>query len=603
MTLDDSQPRVLRFPAGTALKASHIDPGKYMACRLVAELADAWMAGAEADALTPATAARQSVVIRRLGEFLTADADRFLTLDGEGAEVARRLHDWESAMVNRFPPPSIHAKKLGMTLRNHVARHLQSNGLFDGVLSDWANSNVLDGRPYECVPLDEFSNSERLELEQTCRDIVRRTEQRLARGDAMLKVGKDPRDGGWDRVENVLWALRHLPYDGSFDAHISGKQRQLDARAVDLMSGVVRERTAAAPITAAVGAFLAPTDEYLLAIRVLLHLQAGWAPEESAQLRRDDIEYSDEAVRVKARKLRAPRIRWHTLDSPHQAPWGWKAGDLLRRSAHAMRHAHALTPDEPTFWVTPVQNARDRRPHDYPSFVLRPEFFNGKRSLRALIGRHGLSISKPYDMRRLRKTVKSARAVLLGTLNGAAGDDHSIEVFRNHYAQTTTVHTIAAQTVLRAQQRVLTRAVNGPTFIDAHAVELTENDADPELATLADSVYAESPVEQELTVAACRDPYNAPVGERGSLCHASPSMCLQCRNAVIFRDHLPRLVAYSVVLTNIEKSMAPIPFAETYGQQCANIDAVLAEFPDEQVEAARSLNHHLHRPFGQRAEQ
>jgi hypothetical protein len=100
-----------------------------VAARLVAELADAWMAGAKAEALTPATAARQSVVIRRLGEFLTEDADRFLTLSGDGTEVARRLHDWESEMVNRFPPPSVHAKKLGMTLRNHVARDLQSNGV------------------------------------------------------------------------------------------------------------------------------------------------------------------------------------------------------------------------------------------------------------------------------------------------------------------------------------------------------------------------------------------------------------------------------------------------------------------------------------------
>ena len=138
--------------------------------------------------------------------------------------------------------------------------------------------------------------------------------------------------------------------------------------------------------------------------------------------------------------------------------------------------------------------------------------------------------------------------------------------------------------------------------IDADAVELTKNAADPELATLAESVVTETPVEQELTVAACRDPYDGPVGEGGSLCHASPSMCLQCRNAVIFRDHLPRLVAYSTVLRNIEKSMAPIPFAETYGQQYVNIDAVLARFPDEQVEAARSLQHHVHRPFGQRAE-
>lgn len=603
MKIDDSHPRILRFAPGTALKASYIDPGKYVASRLMAELADSWMAGAEVDALTPATAARQSVVIRRLGEFLTEDADRFLTLNGDGADVVRRLHDWESAAVQKFPPPSIHAKKLGIALRNHVARHLLTHGLDSGVLADWANSNVLDGRPYECLPLDEFSNSERLELERTCRDIVRATEDRLRRGDELLESGTDPRTGGWDQVENLLWALRHLPYDTSFQHYLAGKQRQLDSRAIDLMSGVIRRRVNAPPIAAAAGAFLAPSDEYLLAIRILLHLQTGWAPEESAQLRREDIEYSDDTVRVRARKLRAQRVRWHTLDSPHQPPWGWKAGDLLRRATYAMRHAHALTPADPAFWMVPVQNARNRQPNEYPSFTLRPEYFMQDCSLRTLVERYALSISRPYDMRRLRKTVKSARAVLIGTLNGAAGDDHSIEVFRNHYAQTTTVHTIAAQTVLRAQQKVLDRARKGPTFVDADATTLAKNRADPELAVIADTVATESPLEQQLSITACRDPYQGPAGQAGTLCHASPSMCLQCRNAVIFRDHLPRLVAYRITLEEIERTMAPIPFAETYGQQRINLDAVLARFTDDQLDAARALKLDVHRPFGQRAEQ
>ncbi len=159
-------------------------------------------------------------------------------------------------------------------------------------------------------------------------------------------------------------------------------------------------------------------------------------------------------------------------------------------------------------------------------------------------------------MRRLRKTVKSARAALLGTLAGAAGgDDHSVEVFRGgHYAQTTTVHTIAAQTVLRAQNKVLHRASQGPTFVTATAAEIAQNPTPSEFTEIAASVAAETPTEQELTIAACRDPpLGAPFQEKGVLCHASPSMCLQCRNAIVFRDHLPRLIAYKEALDSIEK--------------------------------------------------
>ena len=222
MTPADREPRIIIFPPGWPMKSARISPSNYVATGLVAELADAWKEGAENLDLTPGTISRQAGVIRRVGEFFTDGADRFLTLSGDGAEVARRLHDWESAMVLRFPPPSMHAKGLGAELRNHVARYLQSHGLFDGVLAEWASGWVLDGRPRERLPLDEFSNAERLQLEQTCRTIVRDTEERLARGNALLKDGRDPRRHGWNRVENLLWALRNLPYDESFHVYLAG---------------------------------------------------------------------------------------------------------------------------------------------------------------------------------------------------------------------------------------------------------------------------------------------------------------------------------------------------------------------------------------------
>jgi len=79
-------------------------------------------------------------------------------------------------------------------------------------------------------------------------------------------------------------------------------------------------------------------------------------------------------------------------------------------------------------------------------------------------------------------------------------------------------------------------------------------------------------------------------------------MCLQCRNAVVFRDHLPRLVAYQGVLDEFEKNMPPTVFSEVYGQQKVNIAAIIAEFPTEWVDTARQADARLHRPLGQRAE-
>ncbi|SIK88582.1 Uncharacterised protein [Mycobacteroides abscessus subsp. abscessus] len=107
MTPDDREPRIALFPTGGPMKSARISPSDYVATQLVAELADAWKESAENLDLTPGTISRQAGVIRRVGEFLTDPADRFLTLSGDGADVARRLHDWVAArrvQQQRTPP-------------------------------------------------------------------------------------------------------------------------------------------------------------------------------------------------------------------------------------------------------------------------------------------------------------------------------------------------------------------------------------------------------------------------------------------------------------------------------------------------------------------
>lgn len=47
MTFDDREPRIVHFPPGGKMKSARIDPSKYVAARLVAELADVWKEAAE----------------------------------------------------------------------------------------------------------------------------------------------------------------------------------------------------------------------------------------------------------------------------------------------------------------------------------------------------------------------------------------------------------------------------------------------------------------------------------------------------------------------------------------------------------------------------
>ena len=607
MTSLNLKPRTVVFPAGGTLRTCTVNPADYVAARLISELADAWKARAEEFQLAPSTVSGRASTLRGVGEFLTEKSDRSLTLHtSRGAEVTERLHDWEKAMIKKYPRVSKQPKMVGYDIRGNVAYYLEANDLDNSWLSGWAESPVLDGSPLVEQPLDEFSNHERQQLESVCRQIIRDTEARLSRGDELLAAGSDPRRNGWDRVENVLWALRNLPYKRSYYVHLVGSQRQLDPAEVDLMSGRFVDPLLVnkPPLLIAVGAFLAPDPEFLLAVRVLLHLQTGWAPEETVLLRRRDVEFRDDSVRIRAPKNRAHRVRWHTLQTSSRQPWGWKAGDVLRRAADALRHVHALSPEDSSFWMTAAKVSPYHRAGEWPHWVVRPHTFGAVVSnLSELIRRRDLSISKPHDMRRLRKTVKSARAALLGTLGGAAGDDHSIEVFRDHYAQTTTVRTISAQTVIRAQQKVLKRAVEGPVLVTATARDVAAtDDGDPEVVRLATQVAQETATEQELTLSACRDPHDGPLSQPGELCHASPSMCLQCRNAVIFREHLPRLLAYENTLDSLKKTLPPIAYSEFYGQQTVNLKSVIDQFTADDVARARERAT-LHRPLGERAEQ
>lgn len=449
------------------------------------------------------------------------------------------------------------------------------------------------------LPLDEFSNRERLLLQRHLREIVREGEKLLALGDTLLAAGADPREHGWDRIGNLLWGIRHLPlregvpHTGVRHTVLSG--RDIAEHVRDATGITVAGRC---PQVAA-GRLLTPSDQHLAALRALIHLQTGWSPEETKWLTRDEVEFGDGDVRVRATKNRARRQRWYTLATGTDATSGWKAGDLFRRAQWAMRHAHALSPGQPWFWACGGKYSTIGA-EVTSNFSVRRCTFNGASSLGGLVRAHEIDISAPFDMRRLRKTVKSARAVLLGTLNGAAGDDHSVEVFRDHYLHTTTVHTIAARTVIRAQNKVLHRATTGPTLIPSEAATIASTTAGSPVGDLAASVAGERPSERDLTVAACTDPYRPPHGTDQQLCAGGPSMCLHCPNAVVFADHLPRLVRYHQVLLDQQKSLPPQQFHELYGQQLANLQDIINAFPIAQVEAAGRQDANVHIPLPER---
>lgn len=599
VTVLDLRPRVIDHGSvGTSLRRTVVDPRRYQASRLVAELADAWIGYSTAMNLSPGTAAGQAGAVRSVGRFLTSRADRTLSLSGSGGRVLERLHAWEQEVVAAFPPPSMRAKKLGGTIRRLVAYWLEDHELSENALASWSASGSLDGFGATARPLDEFSNAERLLLRDRFRQIVRDGERLLAYGDELYQTGQDPRVHGWGRLADCLWAARNLavgdyPHPWGPDALSAAEVAEI----VRVATGVDISRPRQ-PLMGAVRRLVAPDADHLSALRCLVHLETGWAPEQSKWLRRGDVEFTDGQVQIRTVKNRAHRVRFATLTVHEPGGWGWRAGDLLARARHAMRHAWAMAPDADWFWTCgggPGANSITIS----PEFGLRRCTFDGRFGLGGLVRAYDIDVTAPYDLRRIRKTVKSARAVLLGTLNGAAGDDQTVEVYRNHYLPTSTVHTIAAQTVISAQHKVLDRAL-GPTLVTGPASRIAGQTGDEDLSHVAETVESETPADQELAITGCRDPYDPPSSGSTGVCMDAPTLCLRCPNAIIFTDHLPRLVAYRRVLLDLQKSLPPQQFHEVYGQQLVNIDDVLAKFPTEQIQAAEDTPERLHLPLSER---
>lgn len=199
-----------------------------------------------------------------------------------------------------------------------------------------------------------------------------------------------------------------------------------------------------------------------------------------------------------------------------------------------------------------------------------------------------LVISPPHDARRLRKTAKTARAAALGgTVSDLAGDDHHIEVFRDHYAHGTTAHLLAGRTIARAQQWVFQRTLDKPLVIGVEAEKHLE---EPETAKAAgmttDQARDMRAGQLDMGLVNCRDPYDSPFTPDSQPCHVAPAMCMLCRNAVVFTSQLPRLLMLADHIEAMRTKLEPPRWQAVWGRQAAALAELFTECA-ELIPAAR----------------
>lgn len=555
---------------GKRARAISIDPVKANAPVLVAQLADALVRFSSTNS-NPSSIDRYRGSIHSLDEYLKSPSDRTLSLD-HPQRCLSRLMEWEAHTAPLGVLDDVaYIKNTSIKLLIRV--FFDPHEVPDLKLRTWANSHHLKHQT-KYKPIDEFSNRERLALVNASKKVVKDTVSTIELGRKLVDKGQDPRVNGWEDPANLLWAIINLTYNEIVEADPPALRHPQKARRKLRIYHDISETPWSKGVNPLFG-LLVPPPMFSSAIKILILFRTGWTPEEISDLTNSDMRFDEEGVSVELTKLRANRVHTRRLHIYQGIENYWQPGNLLNLSNELFSVGRKLRPDIPNFWICSISQATISRSKNG---FLHP-WINGimnqtHSKMSGFIEANDLNISLPHEYRRIRKTVKSAQATIFGTAISGAGFDHTPETFSRHYAQTTSVRIIAANRTITAQETALKQALElQPRFINAEAEWVHENLPSGDVKTAAEETLNESASDSRLNLTYCSDPYSAPSGE--GLCMEAPTMCLQCKNAIIFRDHLPRLVYFQKFLERRAKELTPPEFELRYGQQRRNINAIL----------------------------
>ncbi|MFE2972778.1 hypothetical protein ACFXKC_56530 [Streptomyces sp. NPDC059340] len=605
-----------------------VDPAKYRCSTLAAQLADEWITYTRAMARSDG-GVDLAQAVRSFAKFVDKHLPTLgmdpagARLDGHEMDLVEVIHAWEEDLRQqhglRSNSPHV---KTSCLLTLIEQRALKDTGIPEALRLRAQAPPAYPPRRGE--PLDEFSNAERIALRDAARDAVRGLEARLARGRQLLARGVDPREGGWHEPANLVWAAAHprlLTVEvlkPQFPQNVLSWPEPVKDLLPAASDGTLLKR-GFRYLVAELGALLFPTEMDLQAFRVLLLLgMSDTSPEELHDLQLPDIEFTDGGVRLVQRKDRAHRVRadLHPDPGPEEGAaefagdGAWDVPGLLRRLLAATELSREVFPDaEPWLFLAVERRLRGVLDAEVAQFKNRGRRFGGWIAQQRDATGKPLDISRPFEIRRLRKTTKVVRAVALGgTVSDLAGDDHHIEVYRMHYAHGTTAHILAGRAINRAQKWVFERMSTAarPVLVTEEAEKhLEKPEVAEDLGLEIEQAKALRSGDLDMGLVNCRNPYASPHRKDAKVCHVAPAMCMLCRNAVVFTSQIPRLLLLSDHIERMRTTLAPPHWQALWGRQAAALAEVFAECADLVPDARREiaeLGLRLHLPLGMRTE-
>jgi hypothetical protein len=395
---------------------------------------------------------------------------------------------------------------------------------------------------------------------------VRLIRDRIAAGEALAAAGSDPRVGGWERLDNVLWQVaRHGPLTVTDHRRI---------REVRKIHGGVR----------AVNRHLFLTAADLVPFVVALMVATGLEPEGVKGLHADCLVnpargfVSIAYVKNRARGDSHKTIRVRDGGGLHLP------GGLIALARRLTQRGRQLAGSD-LLWI----DVRDDGVH--PSFGTGGSFndqiarWADHHQLGALSDRGGGSVR--LNLRRLRKSYKSRHYQASGGVLDDFAQGHSKQVAAGHYADIdahTQLHEDAVEAGLRQALEV---ALPAPVVADEQGHPLGEAGGKLSPAQARAAVSADT----DVFLASCTDFYASAFARApGSGCPVAVWGCLECPNAVYTTRHLPSLLSFTGFLHAQREELSPLEWQARYGLAFERLTTgITPKFTPEQITAARLI--------------
>ncbi|MGW1818067.1 hypothetical protein ACWCQM_31425 [Streptomyces sp. NPDC002125] len=413
-------------------------------------------------------------------------------------------------------------------------------------------------------PLDAYPFPVLDALEAAARDDVARIRNRILEGEKLAAAGRDPRQHGWDRLENILWYIANqgplTPDDASYKILRSwGGREELNGR-------------------------LHLTARDLVPFLLLLACQTGMEPECIRQLRSDCLASPARGyVSIAYVKKRAPGSTHKTVRVTDGGSLRFPGG-VIRLALRLTKRARELF-DSDALWCDVGRHGQVRASFDGPQGSAVSRQWMSEHGLDRLTDRDGRPVA--LDLRRVRKTVKSRQYLRAGGVLEDFASGHTRPVAAKHYADIGAHEETHEQAVEAGLEQALGAALSPPVVLSDDGTRLDDGQA----ALTALEIESALSSEQDVWLASCRNFFASPFARKaGAACPVPVWGCLECPNAVFTSRHLPSLLSFLDFLGRQREEYSAAEWTARFGLAWDRVvHGVRARFSTRQIATAQAI--------------